>query len=165
MTVPRIVTRAAISGALVAGLMLITAAAPLAAGAAETRTEAQRVAAIAKLQLGDRYVWGAEGPSAFDCSGLVYYVFREARLLERIGDSRKTAAGYFNWFRSRGLASRSNPRPGDLVVYGDNQHMGIYVGDSKVISALNPRLDVRRHALTGYINMRIKAFLHVRLER
>lgn len=51
--------------------------------------------------------------------------------MARIGDSRKTVAGYFNWFRARGLTSRSNPRPGDLIVWGDTKHIGIYVGDGK----------------------------------
>lgn len=139
-------------------------AGPVAAGAT-VQTEAERVAGIARDQAGDRYSFGATGPNEFDCSGLVFFSFREADLLDRIGNKRKTVAGYFKWFNSRGLASKSNPKPGDLVVWGANKHMGIYVGDGMAVSALVNPYGVKVHPVTGYINMNLKAYLHVNLER
>jgi cell wall-associated NlpC family hydrolase len=142
---------------------LLTFAAPVAA--AETQTEAERVIAVAQAQIGDRWVFAAIGPTTFDCSGLVFYSFREAGLRDRIGDKRRTVAGYYRYFNSRGLASRDNPKPGDLVVWGNNKHIGIYIGDGMAISALVNPYGVKIHAVKGYLNMRFKAYLHVNLER
>lgn len=139
---------------------LFTFAAPVAAA----ETEAERVVRIASAQAGDRYVFTATGPDAFDCSGLVWYSFKEAGLRDRIGDKRRTAAGYYKYFNNLGKADKLNPRPGDLVVWGKNQHMGVYIGDGMAVSALNERLGVRIHKVS-WINMRLKAYLHVDLER
>lgn len=142
---------------------LFAFAAPVAA--AETQTEAERVLAVATAQTGDRYAFAAIGPDTFDCSGFVFFSFREAGLRDRIGDKRRTVAGYYRYFNSRGLASRDNPRPGDLVVWGNNKHMGIYIGDGMAVSALINPYGVKIHPVQGYLNMRFKTYLHVNLER
>jgi cell wall-associated NlpC family hydrolase len=142
------------------------AAAPVAADEpAAQPSEAQRVIDVAMAQLGARWVFSAVGPKTFDCSGLVTFAFREAGLLERIGGKRRTVAGYYQWFNSRGLADKMNPRPGDLVVWGKNKHIGIYLGDGKAISALLNPYGVKVHAVKGYVPIRLKAYLHVNLER
>lgn len=128
-------------------------------------SEAQRVIRYAKTHLGARFRIGTEGHRYFDCSGLVYRVYAQAHLLRKIGGSRKLAAGYYRWFKSRGLVGRSNPRPGDLIwwtKHGRIEHMGIYVGGGRAISALTT--GVRRHRLRT-INVKFKAFGHVRLSR
>ena len=128
-------------------------------------SEAQRVIRYAKTHLGARFRIGTEGRRYFDCSGLVYRVYAQAHLLRKIGGSRKLAAGYYRWFKSRGLVGRSNPRPGDLIwwtKHGRIEHMGIYVGGGRAISALTT--GVRRHRLRT-INVKFKAFGHVRLSR
>src|SRR5687767_12120015 len=106
------------------------------------RADARRVVAFARRHLGARFRLGTEGPRYFDCSGLVYRVYAQAGLLGKIGGSRRLAAGYYWWFKQRGLASRGNPKVGDLVVWTEHgriSHMGIYVGGGRVISALiNP---------------------------
>jgi cell wall-associated NlpC family hydrolase len=137
-------------------------AAPVAAG---NLTEAERVVDIATAQSGDRYAFAAVGPSQFDCSGLVFYSFKEAGLRERIGDKRRTVAGYYRYFNSRGKADKVNPRVGDLVVWGRNKHMGIYIGNGMAVSALVNPYGVKVHPVKGYLNMRFKAYLHVNLER
>lgn len=130
-------------------------------------TEAARIVRYAASHIGARFRLGAEGPRVFDCSGLIYYVYRQAGVLNRIGGTRRTAAGYYRWFKQRGLASRSNGRVGDLVIWTENgriAHSGIYVGDGHVISALiNPWGVSRTHINT--IHARFLAFLHVRLTR
>ena len=60
-----------------AGAVLFSLA-PSTPVAASTTTEAQQIIRIAKAQLGDPWRYGAAGPSAFDCSGLVRYAFRRA---------------------------------------------------------------------------------------
>jgi cell wall-associated NlpC family hydrolase len=99
--------------------------------------------------VGSPYVFGAEGPTKFDCSGLVYWVFKEAGELPRIGGYRMGARSYLRWFVARGRWStkESDARPGDLVVWEDGHHIGVYIGPNRAVSALNPKLGVRVHDL------------------
>ena len=144
--------------ALVVSLVTVTSLAPPAAA----QSPSSRVIAIAKSERGSPYRLGAEGPRAFDCSGFVYYVFRRAHLLDRIGGARLRARGYLAWFRDRGLASRSNPRRGDLVVWGGGSHIGIYVGDGKAISAV--LTGVRIHRISA-LDRPFTTYLHTHLRR
>jgi glucokinase len=48
----------------------------------------------------------------------------------------------YHWARLRGLTGRSNPRVGDIVIYGGGTHAAIYIGHGLVISALNPQVVV-----------------------
>lgn len=121
------------SAAVAATLFTGTVAAPPPT-AASTNLAAE-VIAIAKTHLGAPWVFGATGPRAFDCSGLVYSVFRQAGLLNVIGGTR-TVTQMWSYFAARGQASRTNGQPGDLVVFGNGQHVGIYLGNSWVISTL-----------------------------
>lgn len=141
--------------------MSLLAAAPAPAARA-AGSEAGMIAYDAKDQLGKPWVAGATGMRSYDCSGLVYRMFEMNGLLNRIGGSRRTVRGYFNWFRDRGLVSRRNPRVGDLIVWGDNKHIGIYMGDGKAISTLVS--GVKRHGVFG-LTIGFKAYLHVNLER
>jgi uncharacterized membrane protein YgcG len=107
------------------------------------------VVALTMSTVGAPYVFGAEGPNKFDCSGLVYWVFKAAGELPRIGGSRMGATAYMRWFVARGRWSKneSDARPGDLVVWGDGHHIGVYIGPNRAVSALNPELGVRVHDL------------------
>ena len=132
------------------------------------RGEARRIIAVARRHVGARFRLGAEGPRYFDCSGLVYRVYAQAGLLGKIGGSRRLAAGYYWWFKQRGLASRSNPRVGDLVIWREHgriSHMGIYVGGGRVISALINPWGVRKTSVRGLGAARLLAYLHVGLDR
>jgi cell wall-associated NlpC family hydrolase len=82
------------------------------------------VLAVAKRQRGKRYVWGASGPHAFDCSGYVQYVFRHAlgRHLPKYTDTQYAVLRHI---------TRRQLRPGDLVFVGRHRHkahVGIYAG-------------------------------------
>lgn len=141
---------------------LIGAAAPVAAA---PLTEAQQVIKIALAQKGDRWAFAANGPNQFDCSGLVTFSFREAGLLDRIGGKRRSTAGFYKYFSNLGRADKIEGRPGDLIVWGRDQHLGIYLGGGMAVSTLvNPR-GVSVHPIRGYLGMKLKAFLHVQLER
>jgi cell wall-associated NlpC family hydrolase len=76
-------------------------------------------------------------------------------------------AGFLEWFKSQGAnrATRTNRLPGDLIIWGRNKHMGIYLGDGMAISALINPYGVKVHRVTGYIGMRVKTYLHVNIER
>lgn len=137
------------------------------AAAAQPKTEAQKIVAIAQNELGHRYSYSATGPTSFDCSGLVYYVFKQAGLLDRIGGSRRTVAGYHHWFSTHGTVTKDlgTAQVGDVLVWGNNHHTGIYVGNGKAISALVNPWGVTEHKVIGYIHMKLTAVLHVKLER
>lgn len=144
-------------------LMAIQAPAPTEAAG----TDAARVVAYAKTHLGKRFRMGAEGLRYFDCSGLVYRVYLQAGVLNKVGGSRKLAAGYYRWFKERGLLGRSNPKAGDLIWWtkgGRITHMGLYAGNSRAISALVNPYGVRSHSING-ISVRFLAFGHANISR
>jgi cell wall-associated NlpC family hydrolase len=89
---------------------------------------AQRAVAAAMSRLGDRYVFGATGPSRFDCSGLVQWAYRQAG----IGTTHYTGT-LWNDYRH---IPESQLKPGDLVFfYRDHHHVGIYIGNGLMINA------------------------------
>lgn len=128
------------------------------AAAASTTTEAQQIVRIAKGQLGDPWRYGAAGPRAFDCSGLVRYAFRAAGMGKAVHG--RSARAIYRWYKAHHLASRSNPRVGDLVIWGRGSHIGIYIGHGKAISTL--RGGVRIHRVNA-VTARFTAYLHTRM--
>jgi|SRR3954447_229728 len=136
--------------------------APVASAA--TRTEYDQVYATAVAQLGDQWKYRAIGPDLFDCSGLVWYSFHAHNLQDRIGKYR-SVAGYYNWFKNQGRVSKTNPKLGDLVVWGANQHIGLYIGNGMAISTLVTKRGVAIHPVKGYLNIGFKAYLHVTMTR
>lgn len=125
--------------------------------------QGRRIVKLAASHIGAHFQLGATGMRYFDCSGLIYRVYQQAGLLSKIGGNR-SAAGYYYWFKQRGLANRHSPKAGDLVIWTHNgqiAHSGIYVGGGRVISALiNPWGVKRTHVNT--IHARFLAYLHVR---
>ena len=122
--------------ATLAGAVVLSLA-PSTPVAAAAPTEAQQIIAIARQQLGDPWRFGATGPRAFDCSGLVIYAYTRAGDRAAIANGRyRGARALYLWFKARGLASRTNPKPGDLVVWGGGTHIGIYIGGGRAISTL-----------------------------
>ncbi|MEU6209479.1 C40 family peptidase [Streptomyces sp. NPDC047023] len=87
--------------------------------------------AYAAAQIGKPYVWGAEGPGSFDCSGLTSQAWAHAgRSIPRTSQEQ--------WARLTRVPL-DRLRPGDLVVYFPKAtHVGLYVGDGKVIQAPRP---------------------------
>jgi cell wall-associated NlpC family hydrolase len=112
-------------------------------------SEADRVLDIARHQVGKPYRFAAIGPDAFDCSGLVWYVFKTAGLADRMGDKRRGATGYLNWFKAnlpnQVSSNLADARPGDILIWGGGKHAGIYISGNWAVSALNSRYDVRIH--------------------
>ncbi len=145
--------------------MLITLLASTAMPVAAGGTELTRVLATAESQLGDRYKHFGRGPNVFDCVGFVWYAFKQNDLQAQIGFYRGVK-GYWDWFKARGLVATSNPRVGDLIVWGRYTHIGIYLGPDKAISALvNPR-GVSVHPIRkSWIGMGVKGYLRVSVQR
>ncbi|MGW3471647.1 NlpC/P60 family protein [Saccharopolyspora sp. NPDC000995] len=77
---------------------------------------------------GSSYVWGAKGPSTFDCSGLTYWAYKTAGVT--IGGSTKTQVG-----EGRSV-SASDLKPGDLIFYySPVSHVAMYIGNGKAVHA------------------------------
>ena len=151
---PTIVATAATPAPIAATTTARTTTTP----ARPTTTRAAQVIAIAKSKLGARWVYGATGPGVFDCSGLVIYSFRKAGVASVVGLGRyRSVRALYAWFRGRGLASRTNGRPGDLVIWGGGTHVGIYLGNGMAISTLLN--GVRVHSIWA-TTVRFTAFLH-----
>ena len=95
-------------------------------------TDGEKIVATAKKYLGVPYVWGGASPSGFDCSGLVYYVFKvNGYSMYRTPEDQ---------YRQGTYVSRNNLQPGDVVFfYNDDpekiQYCGIYIGDGYFIAA------------------------------
>ncbi|GLP67845.1 hypothetical protein TUSST3_44670 [Streptomyces sp. TUS-ST3] len=108
-------------------------------GATTTEAPNSRAAAAvsyAYSKLGSPYVWGATGPDAFDCSGLIQAAYRSAG----ISLPRTTYAQIDAGRR----VSRSELLPGDLVFfYSGISHVGLYIGNGQMIHAPNPSAPVR----------------------
>jgi peptidoglycan DL-endopeptidase CwlO len=89
---------------------------------------AGQVVAFAFAQIGKPYRWGAEGPDSYDCSGLALSAWRTAGVPLPHNAARQ--------YRATARLSRDDLRPGDLVFfYGPITHVGIYIGDSRMIHA------------------------------
>ena len=95
--------------------------------------------------IGGSYVYGGTAFGAWDCSGFVKWATSQAGL-----NLPRTAAA-----QAASLTKTSNPQPGDLVLQNGGGHIGIYVGDGMMISALNERSGTKLHSVdwmpvTGY---------------
>lgn len=87
-----------------------------------------KAAQVACQQIGDPYIWAAEGPNSFDCSGLTLYAWKQ------VGYSLRH---YTAWqYSDTKRVARADLKPGDLVFfYGDRHHVGLYVGNGWMVHA------------------------------
>jgi cell wall-associated NlpC family hydrolase len=115
--------------------------------AAGEGVRAARAVAFALAQRGKPYRWGAEGPDAFDCSGLTWAAWRAAGVT-----IPRTAAGQL-----AGLSrARGRLKPGDLLIYPSRgpsrRHVAMVVGRSRMVEALGRGIPVRSTSLRpGYL--------------
>ncbi|MCX4818824.1 NlpC/P60 family protein [Streptomyces sp. NBC_01142] len=97
---------------------------------------AEQAIAYAYGALGKPYVWGATGPSSYDCSGLTQAAWRSAGVSLPRTTYTQISAG--------GRVSRSQLAPGDLVFfYSGVTHVGLYIGGGNMIHAPRPGAPVR----------------------
>lgn len=94
---------------------------------------AQRIVDYALQYEGYPYVWGAAGPSTFDCSGFTYYVYQQFGYTLHRSSCDQVKDGV--------AVSKANLQPGDLVLFSTNgsyvTHVGLYIADGKFIHASN----------------------------
>ena len=107
-----------------------------------------KVIEVAKSKIGSNYVWGAQGPNTFDCSGLMLYSFSHGAgiTLPRVPKDQATVGTY---------VTRSELRPGDLIFWGSPvHHVALYIGNGKYIHAPQPGSTVTIANLGGYTTAR-----------
>ncbi|MGW1839297.1 C40 family peptidase [Streptomyces sp. BBFR2] len=98
--------------------------------------------AAAQTKIGSPYVWGATGPSSFDCSGLTSWAYQQAgQSLPRTSQAQASAGTRIGM---------SELKPGDLVLfYGDLHHIGLYAGNNTVLHAPKPGAAVRYESINN----------------
>jgi resuscitation-promoting factor RpfA len=99
---------------------------------APTTTQASMAAAYAIAKIGLPYVYGAEGPHAFDCSGLTQAAWHAAGVsIPRTSEAQ--------WHSLRHVSS---PQVGDIIVYSGGGHVALYVGNGKIVESPHPGASV-----------------------
>lgn len=91
---------------------------------------ASSVVGFAYAQLGKPYIFGAEGPGSYDCSGLTKRAWAQAGV--------KLPHNAAQQWNVTAHVSRANLQPGDLVFYSSLDHVALYIGNDKVIHAPTP---------------------------
>ncbi|MFJ3581550.1 NlpC/P60 family protein [Streptomyces sp. NPDC090127] len=125
----------AATGASGAGSRADRASVPRGPVSAPNSRAAQAIS-FARDQIGKPYVWGATGPSSYDCSGLTQAAWRAAGVALPRTTYTQINAGQ--------RVSRSQLAPGDLVFfYSEISHVGLYIGGGQMIHAPRPGAPVR----------------------
>lgn len=123
----------------------------------QATTIAEAATTLALQYVGCKYVWGGTSPNGFDCSGLVYYVYKD--YVPNLGRSAKPQS------KTGTTIAKDNLVMGDLVFFGEDggslvTHVGIYVGDGIFVHAANTKRGVVTDTLlSGYYS---KNFLHAK---
>lgn len=123
---------------------LPAATAPAATGSTAQRQQA--VVKLAKSQVGKGYVWGGNGPDAYDCSGLVQSIYSKVggvQLPRVTTDQVKVGT----------TVSMDQLQPGDLLYWGSVDapyHIGIYIGNNQYVHASTPDKGVVLDTISSY---------------
>ncbi|MCI9889365.1 C40 family peptidase [Micrococcales bacterium 31B] len=108
------------------------------AGTAASSSD-QAILNVARKYIGVPYVWGGSTPSGFDCSGFTSYVYRQVGItIPRTSQAQ--------WGAGRAV-SEAQARPGDLVVMSGGGHIGIYVGNGRMIDSPKPGTSVQERPI------------------
>lgn len=103
-------------------------------------SKADSIIAYGMTEIGKPYHFGDEGPNAFDCSGLMQFIFGKAGIkLPRTAAQQQQVATVV-----------SNPVPGDLVFYGSPAtHVALYLGGGRMLAAPHTGANVRVQSVYG----------------
>ncbi|MFI9551355.1 C40 family peptidase [Nonomuraea endophytica] len=110
---------------------------------ARQKSKARKAVSAARAQIGDPYRYGGTGPGAFDCSGLVQYAWKKAGVkIPRVTHSQ--------YARIKKKISWKSLQPGDLLFFRGRGHVGMYVGNGKMVHSPSSGKRVRIERLSGW---------------
>jgi len=114
------------------------------AARAEIAGMREQILTVARKQLGDPYRAGGAGPHSFDCGGFTQFVFKRALGV----DIARTSWGQYEQVER---IKTKDALPGDLVFFfeGGAHHVGIYVGNGKMIDAPQPGKSISVNPISG----------------
>jgi cell wall-associated NlpC family hydrolase len=91
---------------------------------------AEKVLQVASQYVGTPYIFGGSNPRGFDCSGYVMFVFAQFGVELRHSVTAQSRVGI--------IVSPEDARPGDVVIFNDHSHNGIYAGNGQFYHAPQP---------------------------
>ena len=107
-----------------------------------TSTQAEKVVAFVYAQIGKPYVFGASGPSSYDCSGLTSAAWASVGIsIPRTSQEQWASLPH---------VPTSDMQPGDILVFNGAGHVGIYVGGGMMVDSPHSGLNVQKVALSGW---------------
>lgn len=96
----------------------------------------QKAVRAAESKIGSPYVYGAAGPDAFDCSGLVYWAYQQAgKTIPRDSYGQLGGGSAVNY---------ADAQPGDVLIFNGGGHAGIYIGNGQFIHSSTEGVPVKR---------------------
>lgn len=123
------------------------------------KSDQQKIALTAKSKLGAKYRYGCAGPTAFDCSGFVYWTYKNANVNVKKKVKRTSAAGLYSSLKKYKIGSSihsiKKAQTGDIIFFkrgGRISHVGIYYKDGQMIHAANPRKGVIKQSVKQFHN-------------
>ena len=113
------------------------------------KSDGQKIVAKARKKIGASYRAGASGAKAFDCSGFVYWVYKNSDVDTKKKVKRTSSAGLNQSLKKykvgSSIKSLKKAKPGDILLFtrgGSYSHAGIYSGNGRLIHAANARKGV-----------------------
>ncbi|RDH12437.1 C40 family peptidase, partial [Tsukamurella pulmonis] len=114
--------------------------------AAQAGPDRSSVVQAALSRVGMPYSYGASGPAAFDCSGLVTWAMNQAGVSVPRSSYSLMSAGT--------PVSQAQLRPGDVVITNGGGHAALYVGNGQVVEAVTSGVPVRVAGIRGFVTAR-----------
>ncbi|MBR7192806.1 C40 family peptidase [Gordonia sp. SCSIO 19800] len=102
-------------------------------------TAGQKAVKAAESKIGAPYSYGSAGPNAFDCSGLVYWSYKQA--------GKNIPRDSYGQLGGGRAVSYSDAKPGDVMIFNGGGHAGIYVGNGQFVHSSNYGTPVKRDAV------------------
>lgn len=109
---------------------------------APVQSAADKAVRAAETKIGAPYVYGAAGPNAFDCSGLVYWSYQQAgKTIPRDSYGQLGGGRAVNY---------ADAQPGDVLIFNGGSHAGLYIGNGQFIHASTEGVPVQKASVKAW---------------